>query len=355
LPPFSEFTEEIKDIWDSHMLTNFGEKHRQLENKLSEYLGVKNTSLFCNGHLALEACLEAFDLTGEVITVPFTFASTTHAIIRKGLTPVFCDIREDNFTIDADKIESLITPKTSAILAVHVYGNICDNKKIESIAKKHNLKIIYDAAHAFGVKTSGVGVGNFGDASVFSFHATKVFNTIEGGAVCFSDNTLSKKLFLLKNFGIEDEETVSIPGGNAKMNEFSAAMGICNLRYVNEEIKKRGNVFNTYRKQLENIDGLTFPKISESITPNFAYLPILINESVYGLSRDEIKAKLAEKGIIVRKYFYPLTNMFDYCKKNCNADKTPIADKISRQVLTLPIYAELTENDIMRICEELRK
>jgi dTDP-4-amino-4,6-dideoxygalactose transaminase len=355
MPPFEEYAKEIKDIWDSHWLTNFGEKHSELEAALNKYLEVKNTSLFCNGHLALEACLEAFELSGEVITVPFTFASTTHAIIRKGLTPVFCDIREDNLTIDTDKIESLITPKTTAILAVHVYGNICDTKKIELIAKKHNLKVIYDAAHAFGVKVSGIGAGSFGDASVFSFHATKVFNTIEGGAVCFGDDALESKLYLIKNFGIRDEETITLPGGNAKMNEFSAAMGICNLRYVDEEIAKREKIYLTYRKHLEDVPGLIFPKFADDVMPNFAYLPVLIDKNIYGLSRDEAKAALAKQDIFARKYFYPLTNTFDYCKENRAADTTPIAEKVSRQVLTLPIYTDLSETEILRICDVLRK
>lgn len=239
MPELEEYVEEIRDIWKTHWLTNMGEKHRRLQRELKDYLKVENVELLTNGHMALEMAIQAMNLQGEVITTPFTFASTTHAIVRNGLTPVFCDIDPQNFTLDVSKIEALITDKTCAIVPVHVYGNMCDVEAIEEIAKKYGLKVIYDAAHAFGVTYKGKGAGSFGDASCFSFHATKVFNTIEGGAVCFKDKELGRRLYNLKNFGIRDEETVESVGANAKMNEFQAAMGLCNLRHVDEEIGKR--------------------------------------------------------------------------------------------------------------------
>lgn len=238
LPSLEEYIEEISSMWETHWLTNMGEKHQRLEKQLKEYLDVPDITLMSNGHMALELILQALDLTGEVITTPFTFASTTHAIVRNNLKPVFCDISEDDFTIDVEKIESLITDKTSAILPVHVYGNICQVEEIQRIADKYGLKVIYDAAHTFGETWKGQGIGTFGDASTFSFHATKVFNTIEGGAVCYHDEEIGAKLYKLKNFGIKNEEVVDGIGANAKMNEFQAAMGICNLRHVDEEIEK---------------------------------------------------------------------------------------------------------------------
>ncbi|NLW47623.1 MAG: aminotransferase class I/II-fold pyridoxal phosphate-dependent enzyme, partial [Firmicutes bacterium] len=246
MPDFEEYIEEIKELWDSHWLTNMGVKHKQLESSLLKYLDTPNITLFTNGHLALECIIAALNLTGEVITTPFTFASTTHAIVRNGLRPVFCDINSFDYTIDVDRLESLITDKTSAIIPVHVYGNICNVTEIEKIAKKHNLKVIYDAAHAFGVRLNGKNVANFGDAAMFSFHATKVFNTIEGGAATYQDDHLSKTLYDIKNFGITDPESVEYVGGNAKMNEFQAAMGLCNLRHIDAEIEKRKKVIERY-------------------------------------------------------------------------------------------------------------
>ena len=239
MPPIEEYIDEIKSIWETHWLTNMGEKHQVLQKELKEYLHVDNIELLVNGHMALELTMQAMNLSGEVITTPFTFASTTHAIVRNGLTPVFCDINEEDYTIDVSKIESLITEKTTAIVPVHVYGNICNVEEIEKIAKKHHLKVIYDAAHTFGETYKGKGIGDFGDASCFSFHATKVFNTIEGGAVCYHNNELGKRLYNLKNFGIQGPEQVDGIGANAKMNEFQAAMGICNLRHLEDNLKKR--------------------------------------------------------------------------------------------------------------------
>lgn len=347
MPEFEEYIDEIRGLWDTHWLTNMGAKHRELEERLLEYLGTNNISLFTNGHLALECIIAALNLTGEVITTPFTFASTTHAIIRNGLTPVFCDINSDDYTIDVTKIEELITEKTSAIIPVHVYGNVCNVEEIERIAKKHNLKVIYDAAHTFGVKVNGVGIANFGDASMFSFHATKVFNTIEGGAITFNDESLKKTLTELKNFGITSPESVEYVAGNAKMNEFQAAMGLCNLRHVDNEIKKRSLVVERYNTRLANVNGIKICKLKEEINSNYAYYSVVFNN--YKYNRDEVFEKLKNEGIIARKYFYPLTNSFDCYKDNFKVNETPVAKYISERVLTLPLYADLSLEDVDRI------
>ena len=353
MPTFEEYCEEIKDIWDSRWLTNMGPKHKKLQADLTDYLGVNSIDLFCNGHMALEMAIGAMGLTGEVITTPFTFASTTHAIVRNGLKPVFCDIDSVTYTIDVTKIESLITDKTSAIIPVHVYGNMCNVEEIERIAKQHNLKVIYDAAHAFGVKYKGKGIGNFGDASMFSFHATKVFHSIEGGAVCFSDKVFGEKLYKLKNFGIATQETVEFVGGNAKMNEFSAAMGICNLRHIDDEIAKRRIAVERYRERLGGIEGITLCPIQENVETNYAYFPVVFDKDVFGLSRDEVMESLSKQGIGARKYFYPLTNSFD-CY-DYDVSSTPVALDISKKVLTLPLFADLTVEDVDRICDVILK
>lgn len=349
MPSFEEYIEEIKDLWDSRWLTNMGIKHKQLEQLLLKYLDVHNITLFTNGHIALESIIDALNLTGEVITTPFTFASTTHAIVRNGLTPVFCDINEDDYTIDVNKIENLITEKTSAIIPVHVYGNVCNIKEIERIAKKYNLKVIYDAAHAFGIKVNGEGIANFGDASMFSFHATKVFNTIEGGGVAYKDKSLSKILDYTKNYGIEGQESIKYIGGNAKMNEFQAAMGICNLRNINTEINKRKLVVDRYFERLENIKGIKLCKQQEGIESNYSYLPVLFDG--YVSTRDEIFEALKKRNIIARKYFYPLTSNFECYKGKFNIHRTPIAEHISKNILTLPLYADLSIDEVDRICD----
>lgn len=349
LPDFEEYIEEIRDLWDSHWLTNMGAKHKQLEVELSQYLNISNINLFTNGHLALENTIAALNLTGEVITTPFTFASTTHAIVRNGLEPVFCDINPDDYTLETDNLESLITEKTSAIVPVHVYGNICNISEIERIANKYNLKVIYDAAHAFGVTVNGKGVANFGDASMFSFHATKVFNTIEGGAVTFSNPNLRKILNDLKNFGITGPESVEYVGGNAKMNEFQAAMGLCNLRHVNEEIEKRKAVVERYVERLNNVNCIKLAEPQPGVESNYAYFPVVFGG--YKLSRDEVCEKLKEEGIYARKYFYPLTNSFECYKDRFDVEKTPVAKYIADRVLTLPLYAGLPLEDVDRICD----
>ena len=352
MPTQEEYKNEIKELWDTHWLTNMGAKHRQFQAKLEARLGVEHVALYCNGHLALENIIEAMNFPegSEVITTPFTFASTTHAIVRSGLTPVFCDVNDDDYTIDVTKIESLITEKTVAIVPVHVYGNICDVEAIKAIADKHGLKVIYDAAHAFAVKYKGQSAGTFGDASMFSFHATKVFNTIEGGAVCFHDDALVQKLNDLKNFGIHGPEEVAYIGGNAKMNEFCAAMGICNLRHLDEEIAKRKAVVERYRTHLEGVNGIKLAPIQKDVEPNYAYFPVVFDKEKFGADRDEVFATLAENSIGARKYFYPLTNTFDCYKGQFSADNTPIALDISLRVLTLPLYADLSMEDVDRIC-----
>ena len=354
MPDFSEYANEIKELWESHWLTNMGTKHKQLEKKLLEYLNTPNITLFTNGHLALECAIAALNLKGEVITTPFTFASTTHAIVRNGLEPVFCDINYDNYTIDVNKLENLITDRTSAIIPVHVYGNICNVKEIERIAEKHNLKVIYDAAHAFGVTVAGESVANFGDASMFSFHATKVFNTIEGGAVTYKDGELlSKILYDIKNFGITGPESVEYVGGNAKMNEFQAAMGICNLRHLDSEIKKRKIVASRYSERLSGIEGIKLSKQQDNIKSNYAYYPVVFDG--YKLNRDEILERLGNQNIFGRKYFYPITNTFECYKGKFDIGKTPVAQYIAERVLTLPLYADLTVENVDRICDIILK
>lgn len=351
MPELSEYMDEIKDMWDTHWLTNMGPKHKQLQAELCEYMGVKKIDLFTNGHMAIELTLQAMNLQGEVITTPFTFASTTHAIVRNGLMPVFCDIDPFTFTMDTEKIENLITDRTCAILPVHVYGNVCNIEEIARIAHKYELKVVYDACHAFGETYKGKGIGVFGDASCFSFHATKAFNSIEGGAVSFTDNRLGSVLYELKNFGIHGPEEVSAVGANAKMNEFCAAMGLCNLRHFETEIEKRKRVADRYRSYLENVEGLQLNAVQPEVKSNYAYFPVVFEEKAFGASRAEVFDALAEQGISARKYFYPLTNTFSAFHGRYNVMETPVALHISKRVLTLPMYADLSFEDIDRICK----
>ena len=351
MPSFEEYCDEIKELWDSRWLTNNGVKHQLFEQQLKEYLHTPNVTLFTNGHLALENILEAmnFPKGAEVITTPFTFASTTHAIVRCGLTPVFCDIKPDDYTIDESKIEALITDKTCAILPVHVYGNVCNVEAIQEIADEHSLKVIYDAAHSFGVTYKGNSTANFGDVAMFSFHATKVFNTIEGGAVCYSDDTLYTELNDRKNFGMHSSDEWLYIGGNAKMNEFQAAMGICNLRHLDNEISKRKRVAERYREHLSGIEGIKLNPIQQGVKSNYAYFPVVFSGKH---NRDEIFERLAANSIFARKYFYPLTNEFECYKDYPRVDvsKTPVAKRISEGVLCLPMYADLSLDDVDRIC-----
>ena len=351
MPSMEEYIEEIRSIWDSHWLTNMGEKHKALQAELQKYMGVPAVELLTNGHMALELSLQAMNLQGEVITTPFTFASTTHAIVRNGLEPVFCDIDPETYTMDVTQIERLITDRTCAILPVHVYGNICNIEEIERIAHKYGLKVLYDAAHTFGETYKGQGIGNFGDASCFSFHATKVFNTIEGGAVCYRDPDMGRRLYELKNFGIHGPEEVDAVGANAKMNEFCAAMGLCNLRHVDEEIAKRRAVVERYREHLEGVDGLRLNVQQPEVRSNYAYFPVVFDENLFGASRNEVMDALAQNGIGARKYFYPLTNTFECFHGKYVVDATPVALHVAKRVLTLPLYADLSMEDVDRICK----
>lgn len=352
MPLYEEYCEEIKDLWESHWLTNMGVKHKKLQAELEAFLDVPHCILYTNGHLALENAIAALSLPkgGEVITTPFTFASTTHAIVRNGLIPVFCDIKNEDYTIDTTKLEALINDNTVAIVPVHVYGNMCDVEEIDRIAKKYGLKVIYDAAHAFAVKYKGCSSASFGDASMFSFHATKVFNTIEGGCVCFKNDAWVKLLNDMKNFGIHGPESVEYVGGNAKMNEFQAAMGLCNMRHLSEEIQKRKIIVEKYRERLSNVEGIKLSVIQKDVESNYAYFPVVFDE--YKYTRNEIFAMLEEQGIGARKYFYPLTNSFE-CYRNyptAGSEKTPVAQHIALRVLTLPLYAGLEVDDVDRIC-----
>lgn len=351
MPSYEEYCEEIKSIWDTTHLTNCGPIHNKLKEQLKDYLQVENIELFVNGHLALYCVLKALDLKGEIITTPFTFTSTTNAIVQAGCTPVYCDVKAD-YTIDESKIESLITDKTSAILGVHVYGNICDVKAIQKIADKHNLKVIYDAAHAFGVEYDGKTIGCYGDASMFSFHATKVFHTIEGGGITFQDKTLAEKLNKERNFGI-DGEALATFGTNAKMNEFQSAMGICNLRHIDEELAKRKAVYERYTENLCNVKGITLLPEQDGLQRNWAYFPILINKELYGKTREELIENLGKDGIFARKYFYPLVSENQEFTSDL-AKATPNAYKYSRNVLCLPMYADLELESVDRICSLIK-
>ena len=354
LPSYEEYCSLIKQIWDNHILTNNGPIHQDLEKSLKEYCNVDNLSLFTNGHLSLETALLSLDLRGEVITTPFTFVSTTNAIARNGLKPVFCDIKSDDYTIDPSKIEKLITKNTCAILPVHVYGNICDVKEIERIAKKYDLKIVYDAAHAFGEKYYGESVANFGDISMFSFHATKVFNTIEGGAVCSKNHEVYEKLYNLKNFGIRSEELVVSVGANAKMNEFEAIMGLCNLKHIDSAINDRKRVSEKYTNAFKEVEGIRLLKFNDNTESNYAYYPIVL-EDKYHISRDELYNNLMEKDIYTRKYFYPITADHACFKNKYKYNNLNTARDIAKKVLLLPIYEGLKDETIDRIVTAVLK
>lgn len=354
LPEFDEYAAEIRDIWESHRLTNMGPKYEQLREKLGELLSAEQIELVSNGHMAIELALQALELKGEVITTPFTFSSTTHAIVHCGLTPVFCDIDPVNCTMDPDKIEQLITPETTAILPVHVYGQICNIERIAQIAEKHHLKVIYDAAHAVGETYKGKGLGAYGDLSTFSFHATKVFSTCEGGGVSCNSVKIKERLYTLQNFGINmDAEVVDI-GLNSKMSEFHAAMGLCNLRHLGEMIKERKKRVELYRENLKGCPGIEMLKEQEHVVSNFAYFPIFIHKEEIGMDRDQVCALLYEKGYFARKYFYPPTNEFLCYQGKFPIQETPVAHERSNQVMTLPLYPDLEEEHIMEICRILK-
>lgn len=356
MPSYEEYIEAIKPLWDSKWLTNMGVYHKELEEQLKEYLDVPQVSLIVNGHMALELAIQSFDFPegAEVITTPFTFISTTHAIVRNKLVPVFCDVKVEDGTMDETKIEDLITQNTVAILPVHVYGNICNVEKIQEIADKYNLKVIYDAAHAFGVRYKGKGIANYGDASIFSFHATKVFNTIEGGAVAFKDKGFYEKLYNLKNFGIRGEESVVSVGANAKMNEFCAIMGLCNLKNIDSAIEDRKRSFDKYRYELALIKGIRMFSEQEYVVRNYSYFPIFIGDD-FPLSRDELYFLFREKGIYARKYFYPLTMSQECYREKYKDNLCKIASKLSEQVIVLPLYENLSEDDLGYIVSVIKE
>lgn len=355
MPTIDEYTQQISELWRSRWLTNTGVLHEALEKEIKNRFNASNFLLFANGHMALEFGIQAFGLSGEVITTPFTFASTTQAIVRNGLTPVFCDIDPDLFTIDAKKIEALITERTSAIVAVHVYGMPCNTDVIESIAEKYRLKVIYDAAHAFDVKWRGKNIAEYGDLSMFSFHATKVFHTIEGGGATFSDSRLYGKMRRLRDFGLasggEDADEI---GGNAKMSEFHAAMGLCNLRYIENEISKRKVASERYDSRFKDVNGLQLLPEIDGLERNYSYYPIVFLDE-FGKSRDEAADLLKQHGIMARKYFYPLTSSFKCYEGLFPVGATPVAEDITRRILCLPLYTDITAEDIETVCNILLK
>lgn len=356
LPPLEEYIDEIKDIWETGIMTHTGPKHQRLQKELEDYLQVPNVSLFSNGHQALELGITSLHLEGEVITTPFTFGSTTQAILRNGLKPVFCDIRNDDFTIDADQIESLITEKTCAIVPVHVYGNICDVEKIQQIADKYGLKVIYDGAHAFGEKYKGVNVANFGDYTMFSFHATKVFNTVEGGCLAFDAKKHSSDIVQLlnglKQFGqIVGTEHTPYVGTNAKLTEIAAAMGLCNIRHIGEYLEKRRRVAERYRYNLNDTPGIRLSRVNENVESNAAYFPIVVEEKETGIDVVALIEILEKEQIYVRRYFYPIASDFEVIKQLSIHADVPVANYVSDRVITLPCYSDLPLEDVDHICE----
>lgn len=352
LPSLDEFIPMLKKIWDSKILTNNGPFHQQLEEELCKYLGVKYISLFANGTLALVTALQALGISGEVITTPYSFVATVHSLWWNNIKPVFSDIDFQTCNINPDKIESLITPSTTAILPVHVYGNPCDVERISQIAETYNLKVIYDAAHAFGVKVRDESVLNFGDLSILSFHATKVFNTFEGGAIICHSADMKQRVDDLKNFGFRDEITVVAPGINAKMNEIQAAMGLLQLKYIDNAIEKRGKLCQLYKKELINIRGLRMLIPEKNISYNYSYFPIFIEEDLFGKTRDQIYGALKNSGIYARRYFYPLISQFSTYKELSSAKvgQMPVAEKLSEQVICLPLYSDMNEAQVKFVC-----
>lgn len=351
LPPLEEYVNELRDIWDARFLTNAGPKHQKLEAELKDYLGVENISLFSNGHMALQVAIRALGLKGEIITTPFTYASTTHAIAECGCTPVFCDIDPVTLTMDVKKAEQLITDRTVALLPVHVYGTVCDVEALQKLANKHSLKLIYDAAHTFGVKVGDKGIGTFGDISMFSFHATKVYNTVEGGCLTYSDPSLKEKIEAIHAFGFKSGSVnADYVGTNAKMTEVSAAMGLCNLRHVDKAIESRRRTAEIYDSMLSGIDGITLLHKQSGVETNYAYYPVLFCKEKCGINRDEAAEALKRDDIFARKYFYPLTSDFNCYKGKFDRGVTPTADKAAENVLVLPLYAGLSDDDAKRIC-----
>ncbi|MDR0234054.1 MAG: DegT/DnrJ/EryC1/StrS family aminotransferase [Zoogloeaceae bacterium] len=356
LPPLEEFIPDLTQIWNSRHLTNGGPYHERFEKELAQHLGVEHLNLFANGTLALITALQALRITGEVITTPYSFAATSHALLWNGLKPVFVDIDPQTHNIDPDRIEEFITPDTSAILAVHCYGIPCDTQRIESIADTYGLKVIYDAAHAFGVRRNGRSILLDGDLSILSFHATKVFHTFEGGAIICPDEKIKHRIDYLKNFGFSSETTVMAVGINGKMNEFSAALGLLQLKHIDEAIHSRAAVFQRYAEHLKDVEGIEILTIPADTTWNYAYCPIHVKPE-YPLSRDELYARMRDEGIHPRRYFYPLISEFPMYRPLHSARQTnlPEATAISRQILCLPIYPALAPEVVEKVVNIIRK
>ncbi|MEY8283648.1 DegT/DnrJ/EryC1/StrS family aminotransferase [Lachnospiraceae bacterium 50-23] len=355
LPPLEEFAEEIRDMWETGIMTNQGPKHNKFQAELERFMEIPNVTLFANGHLALELGLESQGMEGEVITTPFTFASTTQAILRNKLKPVFCDIKNEDYTIDCDMLETLITEHTCAIVPVHVFGKICDVERIQKIAERYQLNVIYDAAHAFGELYKGKHIAQYGDMSMFSFHATKVLNTVEGGCLAYKDDSKTQYLEGLRQFGqIVSTDSVPYIGTNAKMTDMHAAMGLCNLRHIHEYVQKRKMVTERYTEKLSGIEGIRLNRVQKDVVSNYAYYPVVFEEKNTGITRDMVMDKLSRHNIFARKYFYPLCSEFECCKEMGIQADVPVAKYISERVLTLPCYSDLALEDVDNICEIIR-
>jgi dTDP-4-amino-4,6-dideoxygalactose transaminase len=356
LPPLEEFTELLRQIWDSKIITNNGPFHQQFEKALVDYLGIKYISVFSNGTLALVTALQALRITGEVITTPFSFVATTHALWWNNIKPVFADIEPDYFNLDPENVEAAITPRTTAIMPVHVYGSPCKIERLKQIADTYGLKLIYDAAHTFGVTVKGQSILNFGDLSVLSFHATKGFNTIEGGAIICHDGKTKKRIDFLKNFGIADETTVIAPGINAKMNELQAAYGILQLKHVEEYFSKRKKIVVLYRELLKGIEGIKFLEDIDGVKNNYTYFPILVDREKYRMTRDGLYEKLKSNNIFSRRYFYPLISQLSSYRglSSAHPNNLPVATKVADQVVCLPVYPDLQPSQVSKIVKLIR-
>lgn len=354
LPPIEEYYEEMKEIWESKWLTNNGVKHKKLRERLKNHLNINHLSLFVNGTLALDLAVKALDLKGEVITTPFTFPATSHKIVSNNLKPVFCDIELDTLNIDSEKIENLVTSETSAILPVHIFGNPANVKEISRIADKYDLKVIYDAAQAFGVEIGGKSIAEFGDVSMFSFHATKVFHSIEGGMLTYKENRLKDKFEQLKNFGLNDNKTIKAIGTNAKMNEFQAIMGLLNLKYYQQEIEARKKVAAKYKKRFDKIQGISYLKDKPNVKYNYAYFPIIVEDN-FSKSRDGLLEELNKKNVFPRKYYSLCSNYECYDKDQIRTSKLINAEYVERRILSLPIYGALTNEEINYICNIIKE
>ena len=357
LPSLEDFTFLLKEIWESKMLTNNGNFHQKLEEELAKYLKVPYLSLFTNGTLPLITALQAMRITGEVITTPFSFVATTHSFWWNGIKPVFVDIEPETCNLDPSKIEAAITPKTTAIMPVHVYGKPCKTKEIQEIANKYGLKVIYDAAHAFGVEINGESILNFGDMATLSFHATKVYNTLEGGALVVHDEQTKKRIDYLKNFGFASETEVVAPGINSKVDEVRAAYGLLNLKQVDHAINSRRKVAIRYRDELQGVKGITFFNDIPGVRHNYSYFPIFINAEEYGMTRDELYFKMKEHNVFGRRYFYPLISTFSTYRglDSANPDNLPIATQMSNNVICLPMHHALSENEVEYILQIIKK